>query len=41
MAYVGDVLLDDGQIVLLGVAGDGPAGVVEGRRPAGWGHRPT
>ncbi|GAA4018598.1 MULTISPECIES: CU044_2847 family protein [Streptomyces] len=27
MAYVGEMLLDDGQIVLLEVAGDGPAGV--------------
>ncbi|MGP4010456.1 CU044_2847 family protein [Streptomyces sp. 4N124] len=27
MTYVGEMLLDDGQIVLLEVAGDGPAGV--------------
>ncbi|MFD0314159.1 CU044_2847 family protein [Streptomyces flavalbus] len=27
MAYVGEMLLDDGQVVLLEVAGDGPAGV--------------
>lgn len=26
MSYVGEMLLDDGQIVLLEVAGDGPAG---------------
>ncbi|MCM1972861.1 MULTISPECIES: CU044_2847 family protein [Streptomyces] len=27
MAYVGEMVLDDGQVVLLEVAGDGPAGV--------------
>lgn len=27
MAYVGEMLLDDGQVVLLEVAGEGPAGV--------------
>ncbi|MDQ1044387.1 CU044_2847 family protein [Streptomyces sp. V4I2] len=35
MAYVGEMLLDDGQIVLLEVAGSGPAGVQRVSRGGG------
>ncbi|MEV1064926.1 CU044_2847 family protein [Streptomyces sp. NPDC050263] len=35
MAYVGEMLLDDGQIVLLEVSGEGPAGVQRVSRGGG------
>ncbi|MEU5533411.1 CU044_2847 family protein [Streptomyces sp. NPDC020362] len=35
MAYVGEMLLDDGQVVLLEVAGEGPAGVQRVSRGGG------
>lgn len=35
MAYVGEMVLDDGQVVLLEVTGDGPAGVQRVSRGGG------